>query len=89
MAVFAIIASNDGAGLGLTIQRKIAPQDFHKVDDSTWLVSAPQNIVTPKELSDYLEISSGSIGQVLIMHVTSYYGFHKREIWDWLTMKGV
>ncbi|MGQ3662024.1 hypothetical protein [Citrobacter braakii] len=89
MAVFAIIASTDGPGLGLLVKQHFQPQDFTQVDGNVWLVDAPKNIVTPKELSDFLGISSGSIGQVMIMHVTSYYGFHKRDIWDWLNIKGV
>ncbi|AMH11616.1 MULTISPECIES: hypothetical protein [Klebsiella] len=89
MAVFAIIASNDGPGLGLKIKSTIQPQDFCEVDGNTWLVSAPQHIVTAKELSDFLGISTGAIGQVVVLHVTTYYGFHKREMWDWLAMKGV
>lgn len=89
MPVFAVIASNDGPGLGLVISRKIASSDFHQVDDTTWFVSAPSGIVTPKELSDFLDISSGAVGRVLLMHVTSYFGFHKRETWDWLSIKGV
>lgn len=89
MAVFAIIASNDGPGLGLKIQGTIVPQDCYQIDDNTWLVSAPDNVVTAKELSDFLDISAGSVGQVIIMHVTSYYGYHRRDIWDWLSLKGV
>lgn len=89
MPVFAIIASGDGPGLGLIIKSKVQQQDYHQVDDDTWLVSAPQNIVTPKELSDFLGISSGAAGRVMILHVTTYFGFHKRDVWDWLSIKGV
>lgn len=89
MPVFAIIASHDGAGLRLIINQKIEKHDHHQVDDNTWFVSAPSGVVTPKELSDYLGISAGTIGRVLILHVTSYFGFHKRETWDWLNVKGI
>ena len=89
MPVFAVIASNDGPGLRLAITTKISSSDHHQVDDNTWFVSAPSGIVTPKELSDFLGISSGSVGRVLLIHVTSYFGFHRRETWDWLSIKGV
>ena len=59
MAVFAVITSNEPEKLGALIPAKLAPQDFHKVDDRTWFVNAPGTIVTPKELSDFLGVSQG------------------------------
>lgn len=89
MGVFAVIASNDTGPLESIIQSKIAEQDYHKVDPHTWLVSSPGSVVTPKELSDFLGVSSGAAGRVMVLHVTTYYGFHSRETWDWLSVKGV
>lgn len=89
MTVFAVIASNDPVALEKKISGNFATQDFHKVDEKTWLVSPPVNIVTAKELVDFLGISSGAAGRVLVLLVSSYYGYHARDTWDWLTAKGV
>lgn len=88
MPVFAIIASDDSSKLEQILQQKLNTQDFQKVDNKTWFVSAPQGLVTPKELSDFLGVSLGEAGKVVIIHVTSYYGYHQRDIWDWLNIKG-
>ncbi|WP_270828941.1 hypothetical protein [Aeromonas sp. QDB20] len=88
MSVFAVITSNEPEKLGALIPAKLAPQDFHKVDDRTWFVNAPGTIVTPKELSDFLGVSQGAAGLVLVLHITTYYGYHSKETWDWLTVKG-
>lgn len=66
MAVFAVITSNAPEKLGSIIPAKLAPQDFHQVDDRTWFVNAPNTIVTPKELSDFLGISQGVAGKGMI-----------------------
>lgn len=89
MAVFAVVTSNAPAELESIITSKMQPQDFHRVDDKTWFVNAPGTIVTPKELSDFLGISQGVAGRVLVLHITTYYGYHAKETWDWLSVKGV
>ncbi|EAA8358369.1 hypothetical protein AB0327_003133 [Salmonella enterica] len=87
MGVFAIIASNDKV-VADRIADKIQPKDFYRADGHVWFVCAPTEVVTTKELSDFLNISSGAAGRVIVMHVTSYYGYHERELWDWLQIKG-
>lgn len=89
MAVFAVLASSSSSALDDAILKLIASQDHYRVDDHTWFVNAPQQIVTPKELSDFLGISGGAAGRVLVLHITAYYGYHAKEAWDWLSVKGV
>jgi hypothetical protein len=88
MAVFAVLASGDPANLNSAVESKILPQDRYQVDDRTWFISAPQSVVTPKEMSDFLDVSMGSAGRILVLYVTSYYGYHAKEAWDWLSAKG-
>jgi len=89
MSVFAVITSNAPEMLEKLIPVRLAPQDYHRVDEHTWFVNAPSAIVTPKELSDFLGVSNGEAGRALILHITSYYGYHAKETWDWLNVKGV
>ncbi|MDL5383423.1 hypothetical protein ACTG2N_07565 [Aeromonas hydrophila] len=88
MAVFAVLASGDPAMLESFIEQKLAPIDYHRVDDRTWFVNNA-NVVTPKEMSDFLDVSTGGAGRVLVLYVTTYYGYHSKDAWDWLAGKGV
>ncbi len=87
MSVFLVLTSDDGEHLTDIITSKISEVDRFNVDEKTWLVSSPDNVVTPKELSDYFDLSDGKVGTVLITLVTSYYGYHSRQMWDWLNVK--
>ncbi|WP_410517402.1 hypothetical protein QNH99_05870 [Pantoea allii] len=89
MAVFAVVAIGDTVKMGGSITQKLPPQDYHKVDNSTWFVSAPANLVTPKEVCDFLGITNGLCGWAIVTSITTYYGFHSKNTWDWLTAKGV
>lgn len=89
MAVFAVVAISDAAKMSVSISRKLQSQDYHKVDESTWLVSPPQHLVTPKEVSDFLDVTNGGAGRAIVLLVSSYYGYHMKNTWDWLVAKGV
>lgn len=89
MAVFAVIASSAPAQMSVRISEKILPQNYHQIDDKSWFVSAPESVVTPQGLSDFLGVSHGEAGSVIVLSVLSYYGYHSRNTWDWLIAKGV
>lgn len=89
MTVFAVVAISDAAKMGVSITGKLQPQNYHKVDESTWLVTPPEHLVTPKEVSDFLEVTNGGAGRAIVLLVSSYYGYHMKDTWDWLTAKGV
>lgn len=88
MPVFIVIASTKPNDLERIITSKIASTDNFRVDQNTWLISPPANVVTPKELSDFLDISQGSAGQIFISILGAYYGYHNREMWAWISSKG-
>jgi hypothetical protein len=39
---------------------------------------------TAKDVSDKLEITSGSFGSVIVLAVSGYYGRAPMNIWEWL-----
>lgn len=88
MSVYIVIASSKPHDLESIITGNIASTDRFKVDLNTWLISPPQGVVTPKELSDFLGISQGGAGQILVSILGAYYGYHNRELWAWISSKG-
>jgi hypothetical protein len=87
MSLFVVVASSDAEKTGAKLKDKFEPKDMHKADDNTWFVSAPESIVTPKELFDFLGLADGGAGRVLVFMLTSYYGYHFEDTWNWLTAK--
>lgn len=89
MAVFFVLASTDPLSVEGRILNKIPPYDFFRVDNQSWLVNK-FDANTPKDLSDTLGIADGTCGRVLILPAfAGYFGHHNREMWSWLTSKGV
>ncbi|HGM6897102.1 hypothetical protein I5K96_07950 [Serratia marcescens] len=87
MSLFVVVASSDAEKAEAKLKEKFEPQNLHEADNNTWFVSAPESIVTPKELFDHLEFADGAAGRVLIFMLTSYYGYHFEDTWNWLTAK--
>lgn len=88
MPVYLAIASNKAQEFQRVLQSKIEKQNVHQVDNQTWLIAPQSNIVTPKELCDFLGVSSGAAGQIIITALGPYYGYHTKDIWSWLNSKG-
>lgn len=89
VGVFVIVASDDEAKVRDNITNRLQAENYYQLDNKTWFVSSPDGVVTPKDMSDYLTISGGAAGRVLVMNITTYYGYHRKDAWDWLTIKGV
>lgn len=87
MTIFAVNSTNNPQELEKSIQLKLSEQDYYKVDANFWLISPPENLVTPKEVSDFLSITNGGNGLAVVFLVTSYYGYHNQNVWAWLEAK--
>ncbi|XHF49444.1 MAG: hypothetical protein PIK35_12365 [Enterobacter roggenkampii] len=87
MTIFAINSTNNPLELEKIITTQLPEQDRHKVDANFWFITPPNNLVTPKEVSDFLGVSNGEAGLVVIFLVSSYYGYHNRNVWAWLDAK--
>ncbi|EMI4429602.1 hypothetical protein V6478_003015 [Providencia rettgeri] len=88
MPIFMVITSKDPKNVESAINKLIPSEDQLKIDNRSWLVSSPKQIVTPKELYDLLNGSSGEkLDNTIITLVTAYWGWHNIEVWDWLSAK--
>ncbi|EBX6937507.1 hypothetical protein [Morganella morganii] len=87
MPIYIAIASNNPDSFANAVSGKIEKNEYYRVDNNTWLINAPHNIVTPKELCDHLGVTGGALGRVMVMIAGSYWGFHQNEMWGWLESK--
>jgi hypothetical protein len=60
------------------------PDNFMKVDDDAWLVSAK---ATPQEVSDKLGITTGVNGGGIVLAVSAYFGRATPNVWNWVKTK--
>ena len=86
MAVFLVLSDTDRADLDASISAKFPDDQSLKVASGQWLVAGSY---TPKGLSDYLELTDGKYGSVMLCLVTSYFGWHSKNIWDWIALKNL
>ena len=84
MTVFAIMEAHPQAKLASQINTQF-PHDHYRLANGQWLVSAK---MTATDLSSSLGLVSGSgLGGVLVVSISSYYGLHSTEVWDWIKTK--
>ncbi|HEM8140321.1 TPA: hypothetical protein U2M34_003257 [Providencia rettgeri] len=86
MPIFMVMTSIDPKNVEIAINKRIPSEDVLQIDNRSWLISSPKNIVTPKELYDLLS-SDGELNRTIITLMTAYWGLHNSEIWDWLSVK--
>lgn len=83
MTVFAIMAPAASPGLQAAIERSFA-NNFLKLADNEWLVAA--NDLTTQQIGERLG-PKGENGKFVVVSVVSYWGYHDRNIWEWLKVK--
>jgi hypothetical protein len=85
MAVFVII----GTGTPEQVQQladSVASkfkERFYHVAPGQYLVSADR--VTAAQVADRLGAPEGQIGRIAVFRVTTYGGWHAKDMWEWIT----
>lgn len=84
MAIFAVMSPGTNPALGVAVGR--AFQDNHyAIAEGQYLVAAQS--MTTKEVTEKLGAESGALGQIVVLAVTSHYGWHTKDVWEWLQVK--
>jgi hypothetical protein len=83
MHVFAVLSAVPNPALGSKIAETY-PDNHLQVSPSQWLVAA--NKVTT-EVSTSLGILEGTFGNVMVLKIDNYYGWHSKGVWEWLQLK--
>lgn len=83
MTVFAVMSQSEEIGGQITA---IYPEDSYKVGYGQWLVS--DSSATARAVSEKLGLVKGSpYSSTLVVGISSYYGLHSTEMWDWIKAK--
>ena len=63
--------------------KEMHPEHYYVMGGNIWLVDAEQ---TTEDLAASLGIRSGKFGKAAVFKVDGYSGFHKKDLWEWLTL---
>lgn len=83
MTIFVVMSVTETSELASRIATTF-PNDYLQITSGQWLVSAD---MTAKELSDRLDVSKGIGGKTLVAAISSYYGRHSTNVWEWIRVK--
>ena len=86
MSVYAIHVSGNSAAIKESIEKSFTLGSFYGVDEQLWFVDSP--FVTTREVSQLIAPNNDK-GRFLVLPVVSYYGYHDKAVWEWLSAKGV
>jgi hypothetical protein len=84
MTIFAVITPPDNqklAALEAAVNEKFSGR-VYKIATGQFAVSADN--ITTQQVGERLGVGTGDLGFVLILPISNYYGWHSRNLWEWL-----
>lgn len=57
--------------------------NYYQVDDNTWLIASGE---TSQKVAETLDISEGQLGTFLIVALSTYWGWHNKDVWEWIEL---
>lgn len=87
MPVFMVLTTGNSELVKNAINALIPQEDRYQIDARCWVVSSPDNIVTPKELYNLLESHTANLNKTIVTLFSAYWGRYNSELWDWLSVK--
>jgi hypothetical protein len=81
VAIFAIIAPHFNPSLTGAMQREFP----RHMEFSPGQFVASIDGLTATQISQKLG-PEGQVGQFVVFHTTGYWGFHRKDLWEWLTV---
>jgi hypothetical protein len=83
MRVFAIISPKASEALDKAVKAGF-PENFYVIAPGQYLVAAPGLVA--KEVGAKIG-DRGEVGQVLVLPLEGYWGWHRKEMWDWASAR--
>lgn len=81
MTVFAIIAPSFNEGLEQAVKSAF-PERWYVIAPGQYLVSADRTTAT--QVMEKLRLSGGERGRAMVLRLTSYTGWHAKDMWEWI-----
>lgn len=83
MTIFAIIAPAPSLALEEAM-KKVFPEAFLEFAPGQFVASAPN--LTSQQVGEKLG-PNGQVGQFVIFAVAGHWGFHRKDLWEWLAVR--
>ena len=85
MAIFAVISDQPNPAINDKIIASYAENDRYKLNDNVWLIVADKLAET---IGQELGIAGGASGWVVVFGISpAYFGWHNKNLWEWLSLK--
>lgn len=83
MNLHVVLAQNAHSDLDERVKSAFG-DDAKQIAPNQWVVAAD---MTDQGISDKLQVSEGQLGRIMVATMTTYYGWHERDLWGWLSIK--
>lgn len=81
MAAFAVLAPPENTLIAGAIQRRF-PNNFN-ISPGQYVVAATG--LTAQQVAEHIGID-GSAGQFAVFSIAGFFGYHRKDLWEWLTV---
>ncbi|MFD3231612.1 hypothetical protein [Rahnella aceris] len=91
MTTFAISSSSKSDSLNVKLKELFGEENFYQVDDVLRIIISEKDVTAGdvfKKITEGKEIND-EYGRYVIFSVTSYFGYHDVNLWNWMKAKGV
>lgn len=83
MNLHLVLSENANEVVDAAIKGSFADQSY-KIAPNQWVVAAD---MTDKALLEKLGASEGQQGRIMVATFSTYYGWHDKNLWSWLSIK--
>lgn len=86
--IFSITAQTPRPEFGSIVQAQFPDQTYEVFQGppQTWLVYAPGQ--TTQQVLTKLGSGNGEDGRIIVTGVSGYFGWHVRDLWEWIESRG-
>lgn len=81
MTAFAVVAPPDNYLIGSAIERNFSRR--FNITQGQYVVAEPG--LTAQQVAEKIGLN-GSAGQFAVFSIAGYFGYHRRDLWEWLTL---
>ena len=86
MALYAIIAPQGRPELTAAVTT-IFGANCYEFSPGQFMVKSTD--LTAQGITQAIGAGNGELGYIAVFSVANYWGYHNRELWEWLTIEGV
>jgi hypothetical protein len=85
MTIFLLCAPADRPDLESAITQAFQATDVYKLAAGQWLIA--NNELTTQGIVEKIGAQQGALGNVAAFAIANYWGYHGKNLWEWLRIK--